>query len=205
MSLIDPARAPFNELSSLLEALDPKALASAVGTFPQFQQEVARGPNAGSSKASATWEVVEPRARFSLLLAGEVSADLDARWQAMLRRRKWLGRLRLVLVIAGAGTGAATLGALGLEKPHAAQLASVSTAVLAIVTAGANFVGNEDSTKRFQTVVELRKTAYALRVLCNELEVALAARVDVNGVVQLMDKTNRLAGELHKGIDQGQA
>lgn len=205
MTLIDPARSPFNELAALLEKLDPKALQTAVGTFPQFEQEVVQGPSAGSRKAPASWDVVEPRARFSLLLATEVNVELDARWLTMLNRRQILRRVRLAIVIAGAATGAATLGALGLDRPQAAHLASVSTAVIAIITAGANFVGNEESTKRFQALVDLRKSAYALRILCNELEVALTTRVNVDAVVQLMDKANRMAAELHKGIDQGQA
>lgn len=205
MRLIDPARSPFNELASLLQRLDPQALVASVGAFPQFEQEVARGPNAGSSKAAASWDVVEGRARFSLLLAEKVNADLDARWQAMLKRKQWLRRIRFAIVIAGAATGAATLAAFGLDRPQAAQVASVSTAILAIITAGVNFIGNEESTKRFQALVDLRTTAYALKILRNELDVALAARADVDDFVRLMEKANKMAAELHRGIDQGRA
>lgn len=205
MTSIDPARSPFNELASLLHRLDPQALTESVNAFPQFELEVARGPDAGSGKPAASWEVVEGRARFSILLAKRVESDLDERWQAMLERRKWLRRVRLAIVIAGAATGAVTLGAFGLEKQQAAQVASVSTAILAIITAGTNFIGNEESTKRFQALVGLRATAHALRILCNELEVALGARADLGDVVRLMENSNKLAAELHKGIDQGHA
>ena len=204
MSTIDPARSPFNELASLLEKLSPQALAVSVHAFPQYKQEVDQGPDAGS-KAAASWEVVEGRARFSMVLAAKVGAELDARWQSVLKRRRMLRGVRSAIVIGGAATGVATLSALGLDKPQAAQVASVSTAILAIVTAGADFVGSNESARQFQALVDLRTTAHALKVLCNELEISLGARTDVDDVVRLMENANKMAAELHRGIDQGQA
>ena len=93
-------RAPFNDLAYILGALDPSSLESAVQAFPEFSDEVKRGPDAGTTGEDREYAL--RRAAFTQELSNKIINAIEPHAGLVLARAASINRWKLLVIILGA-------------------------------------------------------------------------------------------------------
>ena len=195
-------RAPFNEVATLLEKLDRQSLEDVLSRHPQFADEVHRGPDAGgqSDKANRTYAL--ERAEFTRELCELIQAAVERRSMSVLSIGRWIERGKLVSIVLGGVFGATTLGAIGLDKQGIIRIAAIATAVVSILNSVIEFFAKRYTAKEIQNAAELRKGAFALSILCNQLAAGLRAQLETDEIVHIMEHCNQVAFDLQERADK---
>lgn len=192
-------RIRFNELVSVLRQIDPSRLDEAHSQFPEFSNEIKFGPDAGDSELE--YEIAIQRARFTDALCSEVIFSGQNKSEEFLLQASSLPKVKIVAAIAGGTSGAALLGALGLANEQVTRVAAIITAFAAVANSLLDIYSKRYSGGELQKTVELRTAIGRLRLLQNDLRLAIRHRASIDDLAETSERCNEQALAIGKGVD----
>jgi hypothetical protein len=199
MNTIIAGRAPFNELASLLKRLNPEALRKVVSEFPEFAEEVIRGPDAGDADGNRSSALA--RGAFAVALCEEAVLNATTVAGSVLANAKKLDSARLASVVLGGVFGISTLTSLGFASGSATKISAIATSFIALLNSAVAFFSRKYSAARIKRAAELNRAATALSIMGNELTSAIAGDVPTDEIVKTMARCNKIAMEVNKESD----
>lgn len=185
------ARVLFNELTTLLERLDPERLTLLVKKFPDFEKETRLGPDAGPPDIDRNYH--EERAAFTSELCKELVPAIDKLANRTIERASSLSSSRFVVAVLAAIGGATTLAALGVGKEEVARISGIITSGVAIINAGVDSMSKRYTSAETQKAVELKKAALQLAQLRHDMDLSVKHGRDVEDIALAIDKCNQIA------------
>ena len=189
----------FNELSTLLERISPTAILELKDAYPEYADEIVKGPDAGANEHEISYELA--RAKFTLVLTEKAVVAIDKLAEKIISRSKSLHTGKLTVAIIGGLGGAVTLGSLGLDKDDVSRISGIVTAVIAILNGVFEQYSKRYSAAEIQKTIDLRKAAYDLAIKKNKLESQIAANLDISEIAKSVEECNGLASELNNKGD----
>lgn len=180
-------------------ALDPSSLESAVQVFPEFSDEVKKGPDAGTAGEDRQYAL--RRAAFTQELSNKTINAIEPHAGLVLARAASLSRWKLLVIILGALGGIATLTSLGIGKEEAARISAVITSIIAVLNGILDHFTKRYSSSEIQKAADLRKAGYGLSILKNQLDSAIVSGRSVEEIVSIMEQCNQVALDLSKRVD----
>jgi hypothetical protein len=193
-------RALFNELATLLERLNPNAMSSLIERYPEYADEIIRGPDAGEAETSRTY--YEDRALFTSSLCNELVPAIYELADKIISRASSLSSSRLVVALLAGIGGAATLGSIGIGKEEIARIAGIFTSGTAILNAGLDSLAKRYTAAETQKAIDLKKAALQLSQLRHDMELAVRHGRDLVEIDSAVEKCNQIALELNQRKDQ---
>lgn len=193
-------RALTNELSTLLERLNPQALVAVAKAFPAFTEEFRHGPDAGDEPTDRKY--LEDRAALAMALCDKLVPEIDRAAEKIIARASSLSSSKLaVAIIAGIG-GASTLAAVGIGKDEAARIAGIFTSAVAILNAALDSLSKRYSSSEVQKSIDVRQAGASLALFSSELKLAVEHSRPEAELRDAIEKCNQLAADLYKKRDQ---
>ncbi len=200
MKDIPHGRALVNELTTLLERINPQALVSVTELFPQYADEIQRGPDAGTVENDRNY--IEDRAKLASALCSDLVPAIYEAADRIIERAASINSARLAVgIIAGLG-GASTLASLGVGKEEVTRIAGIVTSAIAVLNAGLDSLSKRYSASETQKAVDLKKAALQLSQLRRDLDLKVLHRREVGEISESIEKTNQIAFELNQKKDQ---
>jgi len=192
-------RLRFNELVNVLRALNATRLSASVEQFPNFQDEVSRGPDAGSEDEN--YENLLQRAQFSdELCLGILEAGRPITEKVLLKAAS-ISRSKITVAVLAGLLGASFLAAIGLEKDDVARISGIGTAALAILNTTIDLAAKRYSNNEVQRTVEVRVALTKLQISHSDLRALIRSRAEGKLLIAASEICNDQALALQKSID----
>jgi hypothetical protein len=193
-------RGIVNELTTLIERINQPAMKSIGEEFPQFTDEIYRGPDAGKAETDSNY--YEDRARLASKLCTELVPSIYEIANRVVDRAASLSSTRLFVgIIAGIG-GAATLASFGVGKDNITQISGIVTSIVAILNAALDNVAKRYTSTETEKAVMLKKAALELSQLRQELDLKVFHKRSFAEIIETIDKCNHIAFDLNQRKEQ---
>jgi len=193
-------RVLVNELTTLLERIQPKAIEMMVEQFPQFSDEIRKGPDAGPAEANRKYH--ESRAQLAASLCNELVPAIFEVSEKIISRASSLSAASFIVALLAAIGGAATLGALGMGQEDAARLSGIFTSVVAILNSGLDALSKRYTAAETQKAINLKNAALQLNQIRQELELAVRHQRSITEIAASVAKCNEIARDLNQRKDE---
>jgi len=194
------SRVLFNELTTLLEQLEPRRLTFLVQKFPAFEKEVLYGPDAG--EADIDREYHEDRAAFTSALCSELIPAIDTLADKTIERASSLSSSRFLVALLAAIGGATTLGAIGIGREEIARISGIVTSGVAIINAGLDSMSKRYTATETQKAIDLKNAALQLGQLRHDMDLSVKHGRDVGEIASAIEKCNQIALDLNQRKNQ---
>jgi len=195
-----PKRVLFNEMTSLLERIEPQRFEFLVKAFPEFENESRLGPDAGEPEIDRKYH--EDRAAYASALCSELIPAIYALADKTIARAASLSSSRLIVALLAALGGAATLSSIGIGKEEVARIAGIVTSGIAIINAALESLGKRYTSAETQKAIELKGAALKLSQIRQEMELAIRHNKDVAEIASAVEKCNQVALDLNQRKDK---
>ena len=193
-------RGLFNELATLLGRLDGGALERLTTQYPEFADEVRRGPDAGDGEADLDYH--RSRAKFTSEICRELIESINVRADKLMERAASLNSSKLALaLIAGLG-GAGTLGAFGVGQEEIVRIGAIVTSIVALLNAVLETFAKRYTAVETQKAIELKNAALSLSQLRSDMDLAAQWGRPAVDIATLVEKCNQIALDLNRRKDQ---
>ena len=193
-------RVLFNELTTLLEYLDPSSLAVLKKKFSAFEQEIVYGPDAGEADADRKYH--EDRAAFTSALCLELIPKIDKLADKTIDRAASLSSSRFHVALLAAIGGVATLGAIGIGKEEVARISGIVTSGVAILNAGLDSMSKRYTATETQKAIDLKRASLELAQLRHDMDLSVMHERNVTEIAAAIGKCNQIALDLNQRKDQ---
>lgn len=194
------SRVLFNELTTLLERLDPSRLALLVQTFPVFEREVKYGPDAGEADIDRRYN--EDRAAFTSALCSELVPAINRHADKTVDRAASLSSSRFLVALLAAIGGATMLGAIGIGEEEVARISGIVTSGVAVINAGLDSMSKRYTAAETQKAIELKKAALQLGQLQHDMDLAVKHERDIGEIASAIERCNQIALDLNQRKDE---
>lgn len=192
-------RLRFNELVNVLKSLDATRLSAIAEQFPDFREEVSRGPDAG--REDDDYENVLKRAQFSdELCLGILDAGRPVTENILLQAAS-VSRSKIKVAVLAGLLGASFLAAIGLGEEDVARISGIGTAALAILNTTIDLAAKRYSSNEVQRTVEVRLALTRLQISHSNLRALIRSRAESNVLIAASELCNDQALALQKSID----
>jgi hypothetical protein len=187
-------RAPINELVTLLQKVNPGALSTIARDYPQFREEIEKGPSAGAADVDRKY--YSDRADIAQALALASIEGIDERADGIIRKFLSLQRFGTVIAIGGALGGISVLTSVGFPETVSLRVSSAVTSLIAVLNAGVDVMTKRYSSSNAKKAVDAKQAALTLRFHMRELALMVASQRDLPQIVDAIEKCNEYARQI---------
>lgn len=187
-------RGNFNELINLLSVLAPNWLGDTTLRYPEFNTEISRGPDAGSSNKELTY--AKRRSEFAIELSRKACDECAVTATAVLNRSANIELWKTAIAIFGGASAAAFLASLGTDADSLSRFSAITTSAAALIAPVVQMYSSRYSGTLAQKAAASKGLVAALRIEASALEARSTSGGSAEELLHAVEKCNALAKEL---------